>query len=65
MHRIARDLKPVYPVLASELAIVSRQAEVGNLRVALNNFGDQVDVPEVDSFVSLMNSVGADGHQRF
>lgn len=55
MHRIARDLRPVYPVLASELAIVSRQAEVGNLRVALNNFGDRVDVPEVDSFVSLMN----------
>ena len=55
MHRIASDLKPVYPVLASELAIVSRQAEVGNLRVALNNFGDRVDVPEVDSFVSLMN----------
>lgn len=55
MQRIARDLRPVYPVLASELAIVSRQTEIGNLRVALNNFGDRVDVPEVDSFVSLMN----------
>jgi len=55
MHRISGDLKPVYPVLASELAIVSRQTEVGNLRVALNNFADRVSVAEVDSFVSLMN----------
>ena len=55
MKRIARDLKSVYPQLARELSLVSRQAEVGNLRVALNNFGDRVDVPEVDSFVSLMN----------
>jgi tight adherence protein C len=55
MHRISDDLKPVYPVLASELALVSRQTEVGNLRVALNNFADRVRVAEVDSFVSLMN----------
>jgi len=55
MKRIALDLKTVYPQLARELSLVSKQAEVGNLRVALNNFGDRVDVPEVDSFVSLMN----------
>ena len=55
LTRIAGDLKPVYPVLAGELAIVSRQADAGNLQVALTNFGDRVDVPEVDSFVSLMN----------
>ena len=55
MHRISGDLGPVYPVLASELAIVSRQTEIGNLRVALNNFADRVSVSEVDSFVSLMN----------
>jgi tight adherence protein C len=55
MHRISGDLRPVYPVLASELAIVSRQTEIGNLRVALNNFADRVNVAEVDSFVSLMN----------
>lgn len=55
MHRISDDLRPVYPVLANELAIVSRQTEIGNLRVALNNFADRVSVAEVDSFVSLMN----------
>jgi tight adherence protein C len=55
LKRIAIDLKPVYPVLASELAIVAHQSEVGNMHVALDNFADRVDVPEVDSFVSLMN----------
>jgi tight adherence protein C len=55
LKRIAIDLKPVYPTLASELAIVAHQSEVGNMQVALDNFADRVDVPEVDSFVSLMN----------
>lgn len=54
MKRIANDLKPVYPALAMELSIVQRQAEIGNLRIALDNFADRVSVPEVDSFVSLM-----------
>ncbi len=54
LKRIARDLKPVYPVLAGELAIVVQQAEGGNLRIALENFARRVDVPEVDSFTNLM-----------
>ncbi len=55
LKRIARDLKPIYPVLASELQIVTHQADVGSMRVALDNFAERVDVPEVDSFVTLMN----------
>ncbi len=55
LKRISKDLKPVYPVLAAELGIVVHQAEVGNLRVALDNFSERVDVPEVDSFTTLMN----------
>lgn len=55
LKRIASDLKPIYPVLASELQIVTHQAEVGSMRVALDNFAERVDVPEVDSFVTLMN----------
>ena len=54
LRRIAVDLKPVYPDLASELGMVVHQGEVGSMTVALNNFGDRMDVPEVDSFVSLM-----------
>jgi tight adherence protein C len=54
LKRIASDLKPVYPVLAGELAIVVQQAEVGNLRIVLENFARRVNVPEVDSFTNLM-----------
>jgi tight adherence protein C len=55
LKRISRDLKPVYPALAQELTIVVHQAEVGNMQISLDNFADRVDVPEVDSFVSLLN----------
>ena len=55
LKRISRDLQPVYPALATELLIVVHQAEVGNLQISLDNFADRVDVPEVDSFVSLLN----------
>lgn len=54
LRRIAVDLKPVYPDLASELGMVVHQGEIGSMTVALNNFGERMDVPEVDSFVSLM-----------
>lgn len=55
LKRISKDLQPVYPALATELKIVVHQAEVGNLQISLDNFADRVDVPEVDSFVSLLN----------
>ena len=55
LKRISRDLKPVYPALATELLIVVHQSEVGNMQIAMDNFADRVDVPEVDSFVSLLN----------
>lgn len=55
LKRISKDLQPVYPALATELLIVVHQAEVGNLQISLDNFADRVDVPEVDSFVSLLN----------
>ncbi len=55
LKRISKDLQPVYPALATELLIVVYQAEVGNLQISLDNFADRVDVPEVDSFVSLLN----------
>lgn len=55
LKRISKDLQPVYPALATVLLIVVYQAEVGNLQISLDNFADRVDVPEVDSFVSLLN----------
>lgn len=52
--RVARDLKPVYPGLAQELAIVVDQTKVGTLNEALTNFAERIDIPQVDSFVSLI-----------
>lgn len=54
LHRVADDLKPVYPALAQELAIVVDQAQVGTLSEALQNFADRFDLPQVHSFVSLL-----------
>ncbi len=54
LARIARDLKPVYPALAQELSITVDQAQVGNLNEALQNFANRIDLPQVDSFTSLL-----------
>lgn len=54
LRRIGRELQPVYPALAQELAIVSDQAAIGTLEHALTNFARRVDVPDVNSFTSLL-----------
>ncbi|MEX0716292.1 MAG: type II secretion system F family protein [Planctomycetaceae bacterium] len=54
LKRIGRELQPVYPALAQELAIVSDQAEIGTLEQSLTNFSKRVDVPDVHSFTSLI-----------
>ncbi|MBC7822083.1 MAG: type II secretion system F family protein [Planctomycetaceae bacterium] len=54
LTRIARDLKPVYPALAQELSIAVDQAKVGTLTEALQNFANRIDLPQVDSFTSLL-----------
>lgn len=52
--RVARDLKSVYPALAQELAIVVDQTQVGTMNEAFTNFAERVDIPQVESFVSLI-----------
>ena len=54
LNRISMDLKPVYPDLAQELAIVVDQSKVGTLNEALQNFAERIDLPQVDSFTSLL-----------
>lgn len=54
LRRVEGDLQGVYPALSQELKIVKDQAQIGSLPVALKNFGRRVNVPEVNSFVSLM-----------
>ena len=54
LNRISADLKPVYPSLAQELSIVVDQAKVGTLSESLQNFAERIDLPQVDSFTSLL-----------
>jgi tight adherence protein C len=54
LERIAADLKSVYPALAQELAIAVDQAKVGTLTEALHNLAERIDLPQVDSFTSLL-----------
>lgn len=54
LGRISADLKPVYPALAQELSIVVDQAKVGTLSESLQNFAERIDLPQVDSFTTLL-----------
>lgn len=54
LGRVSKEIQPVYPALSKELHIVTEQARVGSLSQALTNFGSRVDVPEVNSFSSLL-----------
>lgn len=54
MKRILPDLRGPYPALAQELRIVSEQASIATLPVALSNFSHRIDIPEVHSFTSLL-----------
>jgi tight adherence protein C len=50
----SRELRLIYPVLADELAIVCRQAELDSLEPALEDFERRIDLPEVRSLVSRL-----------
>ena len=54
LGRISGELRSVSPDLARELSIVCEQADVGTVEHALRNFADRIDVPEVQSFTSLL-----------
>jgi tight adherence protein C len=48
----SRELRPIHPALADELAIVCRQAELDSLEAALDDFERRLDLPEIRSFVT-------------
>jgi tight adherence protein C len=47
LRRVAVELQGAYPILASEMEIVSRQAELRSLEFALIQFADRVGLPQV------------------
>jgi len=54
LTRISHELRDVYPALSRELDIISEQAEIGGIVVALENFSSRIDMAEVHSFTSLL-----------
>lgn len=54
IKRILPDLRGPYPALAQELRIVTEQSAIATLPVALANFSQRIDIPEVHSFTSLL-----------
>ncbi len=54
LKRVSQELTDIYPALSEELRITTQQAELGSVEQALVNFRDRVDIPEVNSFTSLL-----------
>jgi tight adherence protein C len=50
----SRELRPIHPAIADELAIVCRQAELTSLAQALEAFETRVDLPEIRSLVTQL-----------
>ena len=55
LQRVSRELRSAHPDLAQELAIVSRQADVGSFGQAMQNFADRVDEPEITGLSALIH----------
>ncbi|HEV8001093.1 MAG TPA: hypothetical protein VGP63_14500 [Planctomycetaceae bacterium] len=53
----SRELRPIHPALAAELAIVCRQAELTSIERALEAFETRVDLPEIRSLVTRLSHV--------
>lgn len=55
LERVAREMRGAYPVLADELAIIRRQAELRSLEFALGQFADRVDMPQVRNIAVILS----------
>ena len=54
LRRITSEVKAIHPQLHSELTIVQRQAELGDIQRALHAFSMRVGSQEVTAFTSLL-----------
>lgn len=61
LERTARELRVSHPVLAFELEVVYRQAQMDTLPHALEQFADRVQVPEVRNLVLILNQSARQG----
>jgi len=61
LRRITLELRTVHPALCKELLVVTQQAAVSNLPLALKSFSQRIETPEVSSFTSLLIQSEATG----
>lgn len=53
LEHVSKNLRS-YPALSQELAIVRRQADIGSLKLALTDFANRMDIPEVRQVCHLL-----------
>jgi tight adherence protein C len=54
LETASRELSPIHPELADELAIACRQTELGSLESALEDLETRIDLPEIRSLVTRL-----------
>ena len=57
IERVARDLEFGFPILAQELRIIHKHAEMAGLKLALQNFASRTSVPEVKNLAIMLTHV--------
>jgi tight adherence protein C len=57
LERVAADLEFSFPIMAQELRIVHRHAQMAGLDLALQNFANRTNVPEVKSLAIMLAHV--------
>lgn len=55
LTRVARELRVSNPVLADELRIVREQTEIGNLELAMMQFSNRTNIPEVRTLALVLS----------
>jgi tight adherence protein C len=60
LETAGRELSPIHPELADELAIACRQAELGSVESALEDFETRIDLPEIRALVTRLMAADLD-----
>ena len=55
MSRVAQEIKISHPVLAEELRIVREQTEIANLELAMMQFANRTNIPEVRTLALVLS----------
>lgn len=55
LDHVSKNIEPSYPALAEELQIMKKQTEVHSLRMALAEFANRLDTPEVRQVATILS----------